>query len=134
MGPRAYISDSIYALPPDLSQNVTTIEKNVAALSDRVDRIDSQIDQLQSRDSELTEGLAAVASIAQPIMLPGQRFAVRAGWGAFGDANAISFTAAGVLAENVLRPGRGSIVLDGGVGVGTAQGEVAGRAGLSFGW
>jgi hypothetical protein len=120
-------------LPPDL-QNVTTIEKNVTALSNRVDHLDSQVAQLQNRDKEHTEGLAAVASLAQPMMLPGQRFAVRAGWGGFDDASAVSFTAAGVLAENVLAPGKGSVVLDGGVGVGTAQGGVAGRAGLSFGW
>jgi trimeric autotransporter adhesin len=59
---------------------------------------------------------------------------MRTGWGGFDDANAVSFTAAGVLAENVIGSGRGSVVLDGGVGVGTARGGVTGRAGVSFGW
>jgi hypothetical protein len=30
--------------------------------------------------------------------------------------------------------GRGTLTLDGGVGFGTSEGEVAGRAGASFGW
>ncbi|WP_425283539.1 hypothetical protein [Methyloceanibacter superfactus] len=94
----------------------------------------SQIDALGRRDQALTEGLAAVASMAQPILLPGQHFAVRAGWGGFDDANAVSFTAAGVLATNLLSSGFGSLVADAGLGVGTNEGEVAGRAGLTFGW
>ncbi len=86
------------------------------------------------RDAKLTEGLAAVASMAQPIMLPGQTFAMRAGWGGYDDASAVSFTAAGVLAKNLVRPGYGTLVADAGLGVGTNQGEIAGRAGLTFGW
>ena len=41
---------------------------------------------------------------------------------------------AGVLANNLLRPGFGTFALDGGFGVGTDEGEVVGRAGASFGW
>jgi trimeric autotransporter adhesin len=96
--------------------------------------LQSDIDALGRRDEELTEGLAAVAALAQPIILPGQTFAMRAGWGGFDDASAVGFTAAGVLAKNLVRPGYGTLVVDGGVGVGTNEGEVAGRAGLSFGW
>jgi hypothetical protein len=96
--------------------------------------LQSDINRLGRRDQQLTEGIATVASLAQPILLPGQHFAMRAGWGGFDDANAVGFSAAGVLANNLLRPGFGSLVLDGGVGVGTNQGEVAGRAGMSFGW
>jgi trimeric autotransporter adhesin len=96
--------------------------------------IQSDIDALGRRDEKLTEGLAAVASLAQPIILPGQTFAMRAGWGGYDDASAVGFTAAGVVAKDVLRPGFGTVVLDGGVGVGTNEGEVAGRAGFTFGW
>jgi hypothetical protein len=46
----------------------------------------------------------------------------------------VSFTMAGVLSSNLIRPGFGSLVLDGGLGVGTDEGEIAGRAGLTFGW
>jgi len=92
------------------------------------------LSSLQNTDKKLTEGLAAVASMAQPIILPGQTFAVRAGWGGYDDANALSFSAAGVLAKNLVRDGYGTLVADAGLGVGTNEGEVAGRAGLSFGW
>jgi hypothetical protein len=49
-------------------------------------------------------------------------------------ANAVGFSAAGVLADNLLRPGSGTLALYGGIGVGTSEGEAAGRAGMSFGW
>ena len=96
--------------------------------------LQSQIDHLGKRDNQLTEGLAAVVAFAQPTILPGQRFAMRAGWGGYDDANAIGLSAVGVLAQNVLRPGFGTVALDGGVGFGMSEGEVVGRAGLSFGW
>jgi hypothetical protein len=52
----------------------------------------------------------------------------------YDDANAVGFSAAGVVASNILSSGRGTLTLDGGVGFGTSEGEVAGRAGASFGW
>jgi hypothetical protein len=45
--------------------------------------LQSQIDHLGRRDNELTEGLAAVVALAQPVIMPGQRFAMRAGWGGY---------------------------------------------------
>jgi len=83
---------------------------------------------------QLNEGIATVASLAQPILLAGQHFAMRAGWGGYDDASAVGFSAAGVVASNLLSNGRGTLTLDGGVGFGTSEGEVAGRAGASFGW
>ena len=59
---------------------------------------------------------------------------MRAGWGGYDDGNAVGFSAAGVVASNLLRRGSGTLVADAGVGVGTDQGEVTGRAGASFGW
>jgi hypothetical protein len=59
---------------------------------------------------------------------------MRAGWGGYDDANAIGLWAAGVVASNLVSQGRGTLTLDGGVGFGTSEGEVAGRAGMSFGW
>jgi hypothetical protein len=38
------------------------------------------------------------------------------------------------VAENLLRPGSGTLALYGGVGAGTNEGMVTGRAGVSFGW
>jgi hypothetical protein len=107
--------------------DMTTVHNGMNAMQ-------ADINSLGRRDNELTEGLAAVAALAQPIILPGQTIAMRAGWGGYDGANAVGFTAAGVLAKNLLRPGIGTLVVDGGVGVGTDEGEVAGRAGVSFGW
>jgi hypothetical protein len=112
----------------------TTADLAGFATKGDVSALQGQIDKLDQRDRKLTEGLAVVASLAQPMMLAGQKFAMRGGWGGYGDANAVSFTAAGVLAQNVLRQGYGTLVVDGGVGFGTDEGETVSRAGLSFGW
>jgi hypothetical protein len=58
----------------------------------------------------------------------------RSAAGGYDDARAVGFSAAGVVASNLLSQGRGTLTLDGGVGFGTDEGEVAGRAGMSFGW
>jgi hypothetical protein len=107
---------------------------DISNLQGDISNLQSKINRLGDRDRELTEGLAAVVSLAQPVLLPGQHFAMRAGWGGFDGSNAVGFSAAGVVANNLLRPGAGTLVLDGGVGVGTEEGEVVGRAGASFGW
>jgi hypothetical protein len=111
----------------------TPSELGIATSSD-VAGLQSNINRLGRRDKELTEGIAAIASLAQPMLLPGQHFAMRAGWGGYDDANAVGLSAAGVIASNLLSQGRGTLTLDGGVGFGTDEGEVAGRAGMSFGW
>jgi len=111
----------------------TFAELSLASAGD-VSGLQSQIDRLERRDNKLTEGIATVAALAQPMLLPGQHFAMRAGWGGYEDANAIGVSAAGVIASNLLNQGRGTLTLDGGVGFGTSEGEVAGRAGMSFGW
>jgi hypothetical protein len=46
----------------------------------------------------------------------------------------VGISAAGILTDNLLRPGSGTLALYGGVGVGTNEGVVTGRAGLSLGW
>jgi autotransporter adhesin len=97
-------------------------------------RTETQIDRLAQRDNKLAEGIAVVAALAQPVLLPGQHFAMRAGWGGYDSANAVAFSAAGVIADNLLRSGHGTLSLDGGVGWGTGEGEVVGRAGATFGW
>ena len=111
----------------------TVSQLGIATTSD-ISSLQSKINRLGDRDRELTEGIATVASLAQPILLPGQHFAVRAGWGGYDGASAVGFSAAGVVANNLLRQGSGTVTLDGGVGIGTDEGEVAGRAGATFGW
>jgi hypothetical protein len=99
-----------------------------------VSRLQGEINHLGQRDNALTEGIAAAAALAQPLIFPGQHFAMRAGWGGYGGSNALGFSAAGMLANNLLRPGSGTFAVDGGVGIGTDEGEVVGRVGANFGW
>lgn len=47
--------------------------------------------------------------------MPRQTFAMRAGWGGFDDTSAVSFTAAGLVAKDLLRPGAGTLVADAGL-------------------
>jgi len=75
-----------------------------------------------------------VAALAQPIIDDNQRFGMTAAWGIHDDANAVGFSAAGVLARDLLRPGSGTLALFGGIGVGADEGQATGRAGVSFGW
>jgi hypothetical protein len=96
--------------------------------------LQGQINSLARRDDKLAEGIAASVALAQPILRSGQHFGMTAGWGGYDSANAVGFSAAGVLADNLLRPGSGTLAVYGGIGVGTSEGEAAGRAGMSFGW
>lgn len=75
----------------------TPSELGLASTGD-VSGLQTQINSLGRRDKELTEGVASVASLAQAVLLPGQHFAMRAGWGGFDDASAVGFSAAGVVA------------------------------------
>jgi trimeric autotransporter adhesin len=96
--------------------------------------VQTQINSLARRDDKLAEGIAATVSLAQPILRSGQHFGMTAGWGGYDGANAVGFSAAGVIKDNLLRPGSGTLAIYGGVGVGTSEGEAAGRGGVSFGW
>jgi hypothetical protein len=55
-----------------------------------------------------------------------------AGWGGFDNAIAVGFSAAGVSCRQSVPPRQRQLY--GGIGVGTSEGWVARRAGLSFGW
>jgi len=79
------------------------------------------------------EGTAIALAISQPVFLPGQTFAMRAGWGDYEGQNAFGLSAAGVIAHNVFGYGS-TLALDGGVGVGGNYGGVAGKAGLTLGF
>jgi hypothetical protein len=92
-----------------------------------------QIDGLGRRDRELADGIAMALAMQQPIFLPGQSFAIRAGYGNFDGADAFGVSAAGVVARDSFGKGS-SVTLDAGIGFGTATGTAAGRAGLTLGW
>ena len=79
------------------------------------------------------EGTALALSMQQPVFMPGQNFAIRAGWGGFESQNAVGVSAAGVIARDVFGSGS-TVVLDGGIGVGTNYSQVAGKAGVTVGF
>ena len=72
-------------------------------------------------------------ALAQPILLPGQTFAVRIGYGNFDGSSAAGLSAAGVLARGYAGP-TSSVVLDAGIGFAPDTDTVAGRGGVTFGW
>jgi hypothetical protein len=109
------------------------VDAQVAGLSGEVIALNSTMDSLRERDAELGEGIAVAMALTAPNFLPGQTFAVRVGWGNFDGSHAVGLAAAGVVAKNTFGPGS-SVVLDGGLGVGTGQGVAGGRAGLTLGW
>ncbi len=79
------------------------------------------------------EGTALALAISQPVFLPGQTFAMRAGWGSYEGQNAFGVSAAGVIAHNTFGYGS-TVALDGGIGVGSNNGGVAGKAGVTVGF
>ncbi len=84
-------------------------------------------------DKKAYEGTAIALAISQPVFLPGQNFAFRVGYGGYESQNAVGFSAAGVIARDLF--GYGSTVsLDGGVGFGTENSGVAGKAGVTIGF
>ncbi|MDX2263607.1 MAG: hypothetical protein NW215_01360 [Hyphomicrobiales bacterium] len=116
-----------------VDNRVTVVETQVTELFARDEAQQRQIGNLQDRDEELAEGIAIALSLDTPTFLPGQDFALRAGWGNFDGADAFGVTAGGVLDRGSF--GRNSsVILDGGVGFGVNTNTVAGKAGLSFGW
>lgn len=110
------------------SAEATLIEQGQSIAS-----INRSIGRLQDRDEELAGGIAIAVALAQPMMQPGQSFAMRAGWGSFDGTDALGVTAAGVLSRDVFGPGS-TVVLDAGIGVSTDENEAAGRFGVTFGW
>ena len=92
-----------------------------------------QIDALGKRDGELAEGIAIALALDAPNLQSGQSFAFRMGYGNFDGSSALGVAAAGLLDKGSFGE-RSSITLDGGVGFGTSDGTVAGKAGLTFGW
>jgi hypothetical protein len=110
----------------------TAADLGLASAGD-ISHLNSQIGGLQRRDDELAEGIAVSLALAQPIFQPGQDFAMRFGWGNFEGSNALGLSLAGVVDRGGFGEGT-SIVVDGGIGYGTSENTVAGKAGITFGW
>jgi hypothetical protein len=112
---------------------IAALQGAVGNLNNTADRLQTQIDQLDRRDDDLAEGIAISLALDQPFFHAGQTFAINLGWGGYDGQNAVGLTAAGIVDRGGLGP-TSTTTLHGGVGAGTGQGQVAGKAGLSFGW
>lgn len=112
---------------------IAALQTAVGSLNDTTDHLQSQINRLDQRDDELAEAIAIALALDQPFFHGGQTFAFNIGWGGYGGENAIGITAAGIVDRGSLGP-TSTTTLHGGVGAGTGQGQVAGKAGVSFGW
>ncbi|HEY1246169.1 MAG TPA: hypothetical protein VGF29_15190 [Hyphomicrobiaceae bacterium] len=95
--------------------------------------VDAGLGSANHRIDKAFEGTAIALSLATPIFQPGQKFVIQGGWGGFEGTNAFGFSAAGLLARDVFGPGS-TVTVSGGVGAGTEDGTVAGRAAVSVGW
>jgi hypothetical protein len=112
---------------------IAALQGAVGNLNSTTDRLQTQIDQLDRRDDDLAEGIAISLALDQPFFHAGQTFALNLGWGGYDGQNAVGLTAAGIVDRGGLGP-TSTTTLHGGIGAGTGQGQVAGKAGLSFGW
>ncbi len=124
---------SVEAVNASQQTEIVDLQTAVGALNDTTDNLQSQINNLDRRDDELAEGIAIALALDQPFFHAGQTFALNIGWGGYDGANAVGVTAAGIVDRGSLGP-TSTTTLHGGVGAGTGQGQVAGKAGLSFGW
>jgi hypothetical protein len=98
-----------------------------------ISALNSQIGGLQKRDNELAEGIAIALALSTPTFQGNQTFAARIGWGNFDGSNAMGLSLAGVLDRGGFGKGT-TVVIDGGIGYGSADGTVAGKGGITFGF
>jgi hypothetical protein len=110
---------------------LTALESGISGQAEQIAAINQSLKSLSRRDGELADGIAISLALAQPAFQPGQRFALRGGWGNFDGSNALGVSAAGLLYEF---RGGGSIVLDVGVGASMRYNMFAGRGGVTIGW
>ena len=104
----------------------TALQNQVTENTSDISGLQSDVAHLRERDDELAEGIAISLALDAPVLRSGQTIAFRGGWGNFDGSNAAGVTAAGAISQNV--------AVDAGVGWGTSQGTVAGKAGMTIGW
>jgi hypothetical protein len=110
---------------------LTALESGFANQAEQITAINNSIKSLSKRDGELADGIAIALALAQPAFQPGQKFAVRGGWGNFDGSNAFGLSAAGLM--HSFRNG-GSVIVDIGAGMSARHNMFAGRGGVTIGW
>ena len=93
--------------------------------------------EIFKRLDEAESGIALAMSMEDPDLIGNERFGMRANYGNFEGASALSWTFAGVLGRDVLKPGDRTS-LGGGFGVGFEEGQGddvwGGRVGAQWTW
>lgn len=104
----------------------TAAELGLASPSD-VAAINTRLGAHEARIKSNTEGIAiALAMAGTPIVMPRERFAMSANWGNFEGSHGFAAALAMRVTENVQ--------INGGLGFGSTEGTVGGRAGVRVGW
>jgi hypothetical protein len=90
--------------------------------------------------AKLRAGVALSLAATPAVLMAGEKFGLRMGWGTFNGANALGFSVTGVIAEGLFTK-RDRLTLDGGVGFGFGEfmsyrenAVVGGRAGVQLTW
>ncbi|WP_188052370.1 YadA-like family protein [Aureimonas fodinaquatilis] len=108
----------------DASGNLASV--SLDSFFNNVDVLSDRVGVLESDNRSIREGVAIALALGG-VQLPSDKsFAISANVGMFEREAALGFGAIGQIHEN--------IYLNGGVGVGTSHGTVAGRIGASFAW
>jgi hypothetical protein len=93
--------------------------------------------QIFKRLDEGQSGVALAIAMANPDLTGNERFGMASNWGRFEDADALSVTAMGVLAHNLVTKGD-RVALAGGFGAGFDEGRgdtvYGGRLGMQWTW
>ncbi len=121
-------ANDIHIVTSDNDGNLAT---DGGRIHGKITELQSDIDRLNKRDGKLADGIAIAMAMANPVIQPNQNFAMRVGWGTYDGRHAGSVSAVGVVSRGAFGSGS-TVAIDGGVGF--TDGEVAGRAGLSFGF
>lgn len=114
----------------NLDSRVTGNTQQIAALDNRVTTLDNRVSEgfnrLDGRIDQAFEGAAMAMAMAGAGLPADKNYAVSINWGGFEGENAFAGTAQARLSEN--------FIIHGGLGVGTSQGTVGGRAGVTMAW
>lgn len=114
----------------NLDSRVTGNTQQIAALDNRVTTLDNRVSEgfnrIDGRIDQAFEGAAMAMAMAGAGLPADKNYAVSINWGGFEGENAFAGTAQARLSEN--------FIIHGGLGVGTSQGTVGGRAGVTMAW
>ena len=115
------------------SSSIANNSSSIASNSARIGGLETRLDQNERRTDDALEGVAIAVSMANPDLVGTESFAIAMNWGGFEGENALGLTTMGVLSRDFIGTGA-RLSLGGGLGVGLAKDNVAGRAGGQLSW